>query len=51
IVCPPGGNNLSWNYLKHVDDVNGLQKKNWATHALDNLVHGIDTYKNGRRMT
>ncbi|GKD88323.1 RNA-directed DNA polymerase, eukaryota, partial [Tanacetum coccineum] len=34
-------------YVGIVDDVNGLKKKKWATHALDNLVHGINTYKNG----
>nr|GFB25994.1 hypothetical protein [Tanacetum cinerariifolium] len=51
IVCPPVGNSLCGNYLKHVDDVNGLKKKKWATHALNNLVHGINTYKNGRGTT
>ncbi|PWA66795.1 hypothetical protein CTI12_AA263220 [Artemisia annua] len=48
IVCPPTRNSLCWAYLNHVDDLNGLKKKKWATHALNVLVRGINTYRNSR---
>ncbi|GJR82218.1 hypothetical protein Tco_0153003 [Tanacetum coccineum] len=44
---PPNKSNVGTTYVGIVDDVNGLKKKKWATHALDNLVLGINTYKNG----
>ncbi|PWA93219.1 hypothetical protein CTI12_AA073140 [Artemisia annua] len=49
IICAPTKNSLPGSYLEYVENVSSIKKKKWATHAVECLVRGIDTYNKDKR--
>ncbi|CAI9278816.1 unnamed protein product [Lactuca saligna] len=45
IVCAPGRGSLNGKYLNNIDDMN---HKRWATHAIETLVQSIASFQNGK---
>nr|KAJ0209329.1 hypothetical protein LSAT_V11C400166970 [Lactuca sativa] len=43
IVCAPGRGSLNGKYLNNIDDMN---HKRWATHAIETLVQSIASFQN-----
>ncbi|GJV41449.1 aminotransferase-like mobile domain-containing protein [Tanacetum coccineum] len=48
IICAPPKGALGHSFLNLVQDVGSLNKKKWATYAIESLVEGIKIYKTGK---